>query len=84
MTWEILGTDCPACDLFLRVATQFAEQHNAAQPNRRIEVKKSGNFLQIAAFQLTATPGFVVNGELLDQGRAWSPRELAELVAQRS
>jgi hypothetical protein len=57
---EILGIDCPTCDLLYRSAQALVNQiqREGMQPlsEGSISVHKVENYLSIAAYHLSATP----------------------------
>lgn len=82
---EILGIDCPTCDLLYRSAQTLADQIQnegfAGAPGLKVTVSKVENFLSIAAYHLSATPGLVINGKLISQGQAPNPQQLRQIIA---
>jgi hypothetical protein len=81
---EILGIDCPTCDVLYRSAqalvNQIQREGIQALPELEISVHKVENYLSIAAYHLSATPGLVINGQLISQGQAPNPQQLRQIL----
>jgi small redox-active disulfide protein 2 len=74
-TIQILGPGCPNC----RRLAQLAEEV-AFELGLDCRVEKITDIIQITGFGLLATPGLVVDGQLMVSGRVPSRAELRELL----
>jgi small redox-active disulfide protein 2 len=76
MDIKILGVGCPRCvELEKHVIDALAELGNAANVEHITELKK------FAAMGVFMTPGLVVNGKVVAQGKVPSKDELKKLLA---
>ena len=76
MDIKILGTGCPRCqELEKRVIDTLAELNIAANVEKVTELKK------FAAMGIFMTPGLVIDGKVVAQGKIPSKDELKKLLA---
>jgi len=75
MDIKILGTGCPRCqELEKRVIDTLAELNIAANVEKVTELKK------FAAMGIFMTPGLVIDGKVVAQGKIPSKDELKKLL----
>ena len=72
---KVLGTGCPRCDQ-LAAAAKLA----AAQLGIEYELEKVKNISEFPAYGLMLTPGLVVDGRLVTQGKVPSVDEIKALL----
>ena len=76
MDIKILGTGCPRCqELEKRVIDTLAELNIAANVEKVTELKK------FAAMGIFMTPGLVIDGKVVAQGKIPSKDELKKLLS---
>jgi len=76
MDIRILGTGCPRCqELEKRVIDVLAELNSAANVEKVTELKK------FAAMGIFMTPGLVIDGKVVAQGKIPSKDELKKLLS---
>ena len=71
----ILGPGCPNCNRLADLAERVARELGI-----EFELHKVTEISQITAFGVMATPGLVVDGEVLVSGRVPSEAELKKLL----
>jgi small redox-active disulfide protein 2 len=72
----ILGPGCPNCTRLAELTERVAQEMGID-----FELHKVTEISQITAFGVMATPGLVVDGEILVSGRVPSETELKKLLA---
>ena len=72
---KILGTGCPRCDQLAAAAKQAADQLSL-----EYELKKIKNISEFPSYGLMLTPGLVVDGELIVQGKVPTVDEIKILL----
>lgn len=79
LTIKILGPGCANCKN-LEKNTRAALKSLGMEA----EVVKVTAFPEIAAYGIMATPGLVINEEVVASGRVAKPAEIAELIKARA
>ncbi|MEO0049538.1 MAG: thioredoxin family protein [candidate division WOR-3 bacterium] len=75
MNIQILGVGCPRCqELEKRVIDTLAELGIAANVEKVTDIKK------FAAMGVFMTPGLVIDGKVVSQGKVLSKEELKKLI----
>lgn len=75
MNIQILGVGCPRCtELEKRVIDTLAELQIAASVEKVTDIKK------FAAMGVLMTPGLVIDGKVVSQGKVPSKEELKKLL----
>lgn len=75
MNIQILGTGCPRCqELAKRVIDTLAELGIAANVEKVTDIKK------FAAMGVFMTPGLVIDGRVVSQGKVPAKEELKKLI----
>jgi small redox-active disulfide protein 2 len=72
---KILGTGCPRCDQLAAAAKQAADQLGF-----EYELDKIKDISEFPAYGLMLTPGLVVDGELIVQGKVPTVDEIKVLL----
>jgi len=72
---KILGTGCPRCDQLAAAAKQAADQLDI-----EYEVEKVKDISEFPSYGLMLTPGLVVDGELIVQGKVPTVDEIMVLL----
>lgn len=76
LTLKVLGTGCPNCKKLEAVA------HEAiAAVGLKAEVVKVTDYVEIAQYDILATPGLVVNEKVVSSGRIPSAAEVSTWLA---
>lgn len=73
---KILGGGCANCDRLAQNAKEAVEQLGV-----EATFEKSGDYADYARYNLLATPGLVVNDQLLSGGRVPSAAQIMTLLA---
>ncbi len=73
---KILGGGCANCERLARNAKQAVEQLGV-----EATFEKSGDYDEYARYGLLATPGLVVNDQLVSSGRVPAPSQIVTLLA---
>ncbi len=72
---EILGTGCPKCEKLAKNA-QLAAENSGVE----YELKKVRDINEITAKGVLMTPGLVINGELVSQGRVLNSEQIVNYI----
>ena len=75
---KILGTGCAKCKELKNKTDQAVEQLSLD-----IEVIKVEDLNEIMSYNIIATPGFVINEELISAGKVYSVDEIKEILQKR-
>jgi len=75
---KILGTGCAKCKDLKNKTDQAVEQLSLD-----IEVIKVEDLNEIMSYNIIATPGFVINEELISAGKVYSVDEIKEILQKR-
>jgi len=75
MEIKILGTGCPNCKTLEKRVRRVVEKNNIAA-----EVVKVEDIVDIMAYNIMATPGLVVNEQVVSKGRVPSEKEILGLL----
>ena len=76
MEVRILGTGCPNCKRLERVTREVL-----AEMGVEADVTKVTRMEEILSYGIPATPGLVINGEVVSYGRIPPKEELTSLLA---
>jgi small redox-active disulfide protein 2 len=76
MEVKILGTGCPTCKRLEKVARQALSDMGI-----EASVTKVTDMMDILAYNITATPGLVIDGEVVSYGRVPTKAEVTSLIA---
>jgi len=76
---KILGTGCPRCDQLAAAARQAADQLDL-----EYEVEKVKDISEFPSYVLMLTPGLVVDGELIVQGKVPTVDEIKILLEKEA
>jgi small redox-active disulfide protein 2 len=76
---KILGTGCPRCDQLAAAAKQAADQ--LGFDYQLIKIREISEF---PSYGLMLTPGLVVDGRLLVQGKVPTVDEIKVLLAEKA
>jgi small redox-active disulfide protein 2 len=76
---KILGTGCPRCDQLAAAARQAADQLDL-----EYEVEKVKDISEFPSYGLMLTPGLVVDGELIVQGKVPTVDEIKILLEREA
>ena len=79
ITVEVLGTGCKSCE---RLYENAVEAVRLAGLEGRAEVRKVGDIDYFTRMGVPATPGLVVDGEVVCAGRVPGTEEIAESLRQ--
>jgi len=77
MKIKILGTDCPKCK-----ALEIATIEMVNELGIDAEVTKEEDIIKIMEYGVMRTPGLVIDGKVLFNGRIPSSEELKELLTK--
>jgi small redox-active disulfide protein 2 len=73
---QILGTGCQKCNDLTENAKQAAEQLGV-----EYTIEKITDLNQIVTFGCMTTPGLVINGQLVSQGKLLKPDQVAKYMS---
>ncbi len=76
---KILGIGCPRCDQLAAAATQAADQLGF-----EYELEKIKDISEFPSYGLMLTPGLVVDGELIVQGKVPTVDEIKVLLEKEA
>lgn len=76
MEIKILGTGCPNCRTLENRVRRVVERNNI-----KARITKVEDIVNIMAYNIMATPGLVVNENVLTKGRVPSEKEIEELLS---
>jgi small redox-active disulfide protein 2 len=72
---KVLGPGCPKCELLYENVVKALDELGI--PADLVKIK---DFMQIAAHGVLTTPGLVIDGKLVSQGKGLSVEEIKELL----
>ena len=75
MEVKILGTGCPTCKRLEKVTRQALEEMGV-----EATVTKVTDMMDILSYQIPATPGLVIDGEVVSYGRVPTKAETTTLI----
>ncbi len=76
---KILGTGCPRCDQLAAAARQAADQLGF-----EYELEKIKDITEFPSYGLMLTPGLVVDGDLIVQGKVPTVDEIKVLLEKEA
>jgi small redox-active disulfide protein 2 len=76
MEVKILGTGCPNCKRLEKVTRQALDEMGV-----EATVTKVTDMMDILSYKIPATPGLVIDGEVVSYGRIPSKAEATSLIA---
>lgn len=76
MEIKILGTGCPNCKRLEKVTRQALAEMNVVAT-----VTKVTEMTDIMAYNILATPGLVIDGEVISSGRVPQKAEVSSMIA---
>lgn len=79
MKAQILGTGCPKCNLLSQRTTDAAREAGV-----EIELSKVTDIDEILDFGILATPGLVLDGEVVVSGRVPTVADLGQLLLRKA
>ena len=77
MKIQVLGTGCSKCDKMMDRLGQLKKSGNYD-----FELEKVEDLVDIMSFGVMMTPGLVIDGKLISQGKVYTPEKLEELLKQ--
>ncbi|MEZ0343556.1 MAG: thioredoxin family protein [Caldimicrobium sp.] len=72
---KVLGPGCPKCELLYENVIKALDELGI-----EADLVKIKDFMQIAAHGVLTTPGLVIDGKLVSQGKVLSVEEIKELL----
>ena len=75
MKIQILGTGCDKCD---KMMDRLGQLQKTGKYD--FELEKVENLVDIMRFGVMTTPGLVIDGKLISQGKVYAPDKLEELI----
>jgi len=72
---KVLGPGCPKCELLYENVVKALEELGI-----EAELIKVKDFMQIASHGVLTTPGLMIDGKLVSQGKVLSVEEIKELL----
>ena len=75
MKIQILGTGCDKCDKMMDRLGQLKKSGKYD-----FELEKVENLVDIMRFGVMTTPGLVIDGKLISQGKVYAPDKLEALL----
>lgn len=72
---KVLGPGCPKCELLYENVVKALDELGI-----EADLVKVKDFMQIAAHGVLTTPGLVVDGKLVSQGKVLSVEEIKEVL----
>lgn len=75
---KVLGPGCAKCEYLEQRARLAIEEVKAEVPELQASIEKLTDMADFMAYGLMMTPGLVINGKLVSEGRVASQRTIAE------
>jgi small redox-active disulfide protein 2 len=72
---QILGTGCPKCNELTANAKEAAQELG-----EEVEFEKVTNINEIMKFGVMTTPGLVIDGKVVSQGKVLKPEQIKKLL----
>ena len=72
---QILGTGCAKCNELTANAKEAAQQLG-----EEVEFEKVTNINEIMKFGVMTTPGLVIDGQVVSQGKVLNPDQIAKFL----
>ncbi|KAF5066168.1 thioredoxin family protein [Proteiniclasticum sp. QWL-01] len=79
MKIQILGTGCDKCDKMMDRLTQLKKSGTCD-----FELEKVESLIDIMKFGVMTTPGLVIDGKLISQGKVYTVEQLEELLKKHA
>ncbi|TYB30441.1 MAG: thioredoxin family protein [Candidatus Mcinerneyibacterium aminivorans] len=79
MKVQILGTGCSRCKKLIKNAEKAAEKISE-KIEEEITIEKIDDLTEIAGMGVMTTPGFAINGEIVESGKVLSKDRIIELI----
>ena len=79
MDIKVLGPGCRNC-----LTLEKRVREALADANLQADVEKITDYAQILGFGVMATPGLVINGEVVSSGKVPTVRKITELISGAS
>ncbi len=76
MEIKVLGTGCPKCKRLERVTREVLDEMAVDAT-----ITKVTDIVEIMAFDIMATPGLVIDGQVVSSGRLPSKAEISSMIA---
>ena len=76
---QILGTGCPKCNQLESNAKAAVEQTGLP-----VTVEKISQINEIMSFGIMITPGFAIDGKVIQAGKVLSVEEIVEILRKES
>lgn len=75
---KVLGTGCPKCELLYENVVRALEELGI-----EADIVKVRDPMQIAVHGVLTTPGLIIDGKLVSQGRVLSVEEIKDYISTR-
>ncbi|MFN3407031.1 MAG: thioredoxin family protein [Caldimicrobium sp.] len=72
---KVLGPGCPKCELLYENVVKALDELGM-----EAQITKIKDFVQIASHGVMTTPGLIIDGKLISQGKVLSVEEIKELL----
>lgn len=72
---KVLGTGCPKCELLYENVVKALEELGV-----EANIVKVKDLMQIAAHGVMTTPGLIIDGKLVSQGKVLTVEEIKKLL----
>jgi small redox-active disulfide protein 2 len=79
---KVLGPGCANCDRMMELAENAVSDILSENPDLEVALEKITDTMKFIDYGLLSTPGLVVNGELVSEGRVPSQSEVSTLIRQ--
>lgn len=77
MEIKVLGGCCKSCDVLLDYVNEVL-----VELDKKANVEKITDFLEIAKFGVLKTPGIVIDGKVIFSGRMADKKEVKEILSK--
>ena len=77
MEIKVLGGCCKSCDVLLDHVNEVL-----VELDKKANVKKITDFVEIAKFGVLKTPGIVIDGKVIFSGRMADKKEVKEILSK--
>ena len=79
---KVLGPGCANCERMMDLAENAIGEILSENPGLEVSLEKITDTLKFIDYGLLSTPGLVVNGKLVSEGRVPSQSEVSVLIRQ--